>query len=595
MAEPFTPRAGDAFAEETRHVVARRAGLGLGFVLGLATVAGLLELAYYPERLGKLAAAFATEVVLCAAALLAIRGARLRRFVLPITSAAAFGIVLCMTLYAAWAGASRDALAIALVLALSGVALLCPWGARAQVPLALGTLAIYLLALAGGLRGGLPLPYGILCVGGGAVTSVLGAIFLDLHRRAIFHQRVLLERRRDEQLATLYDVTRTVAATLELPDVLRLVCQNMLHALGVERLWLFWREAPEGALRALAAEWRQDQVALTDLRGDPERWEPLLDAGASRVPALLEPRGEERAALGDSGPLPAHLLRLPLEFRSELVGLVLADAGGRRGAAEASFLDFAATLGNSAAMAIANARLYALVREHRAELQRLSNKRLDVVEEGMRRMSRELHDGTCQALMAITLDLALLDRRLPAEAAALHGVVRDIRDQVLDVMHSVRQMSHLLHSPVLDDFGAVAAMESIAEKHRETSGLAVRVDCSDPGMRFAPAVELLLFRAFQEGLANVVKHAAASRVDVRLTCEPGAVTLEIEDDGRGFDAPAYFRTPSPSRGLGLASMRERVAHFDGALRVSSQPGSGTRIVVRVPVEPLVKTKAATAS
>src|SRR5438046_373189 len=424
MADLSTPHAEDAFAAETRRVVARRAGLGLGFVLGLAAVAGLLELAYYPDRLGRLAAAFATEAILCAAALLAIRGARLRRFVVPITSAAAFAIVGCMTLYVVWAGASGDALAIALVLALSGVALLCPWGARAQVPLALGTLAAYLRALAHGVRGGLPVPYGILCVG----------------RRA----------------------------------------------------------------------------------------------GASRVPALLEPTGEDVAALGGSGSLPAHLLRLPLEFRSELVGLILADVGGHRGAAEASFLDFAATLGNSAAMAIVNARLYALVREHRAELQRLSNKRLDMVEEGTRRISRELHDGTCQALMAINLDLTLLDRRLAAEAVALHGSVHDIRDQVLDVMHSVRQMSHLLHPPVLDDFGAVAAMESIAEKHRATSGLEVRVGCSDPGMRFTPAVELLLFRVFQEGLSNVVKHAAASRVDVRLTREPEAVPLEIEADGGGF-------------------------------------------------------------
>src|SRR3989442_10085284 len=295
MAALSTSHAEDAFAAETRRVVARRAGLGLGFVLGLAAVAGLLELAYYPDRLGKLAAAFTTEAMVCAAALLAIRGARLRRFVVPLTSAAAVAVVVCMTLYVAWAGANGDALAIALVLALSGVALLCPWGPRGQVPLALGTLAAYLLALAGGVRGGLPVPYGLLCVGGGAVTSILGAVFLDLHRRAVFHQRVPLERRPDEQLATLYDVTRTVAATLELQDVLRLVCQSVLSALGVERLWLLWREAPDGALRALAAEHRGGQVALTELRGEPARWEALLPGGAGLVPAPMEPADEETA------------------------------------------------------------------------------------------------------------------------------------------------------------------------------------------------------------------------------------------------------------------------------------------------------------
>src|SRR5712692_8586770 len=102
----LSPHADDAFAAETRRVVARRAGLGLGFVLGLAAVAGLLELAYYPDRLGRLAAALATEVVVCAAALLAIRRKPLRRFVVPITSAAAFAVVGCMTLYVSWASGS---------------------------------------------------------------------------------------------------------------------------------------------------------------------------------------------------------------------------------------------------------------------------------------------------------------------------------------------------------------------------------------------------------------------------------------------------------------------------------------------------------
>src|SRR5262249_1473215 len=156
----------------------------------------------------------------------------------------------------------------------------CPWGARGQVPLAAGTVAAYLLALAAGVRGGLPMPYGLLCVGGGAMTSVLGAVFLDLHRRAIFHQRLLLEQRRDQALATLYDVPRAVTATLELQQVLRLVCQSVLAALDVERLWLFWREAPEGALRALAAERRAEGVALAELRGEPARWEALLRDGA---------------------------------------------------------------------------------------------------------------------------------------------------------------------------------------------------------------------------------------------------------------------------------------------------------------------------
>jgi signal transduction histidine kinase len=287
------------------------------------------------------------------------------------------------------------------------------------------------------------------------------------------------------------------------------------------------------------------------------------------------------------------LLRVPLLFQGELVGLVLADCGGRALALEASFLDFAATLGNGAAMAIANARLHALVLQHRAELQQMSNKRLDVVEEGIRRLSRELHDGTCQALMAIKLDLALLERQLPAEP--FKEALREIRGQVVDVVQSVRQMSHLLRPPVLDDFGAVAAIESVAEKYREASELDVRVESADPTLRFAAPIELLLFRIFQESLMNIMKHAGATRVHVRLAVEDGTVVLEIHDNGHGFDAHAYFRTPPSSAGLGLIGIRERVAHFGGVFRVTSRRGSGTRLYVSVPTDVIASRPVAAAA
>lgn len=582
----------EAFAAETRRVMARRAPLGLGFALGLAAVSGLLELVYhYPARLA-LAATFAGEVTLTAGALLLMRRGRLRRHAIPITAVATFAITLSMIAYVTAVGASADALAFALILLLTGVALLCPWGARAQVPLAFGTVVAYVVALALGVRGGLPTAYGIAGVAGGAFTSILGAVFLELHRRTVFQQRVTLEEVRDRQVALLYEVTRTVTATLELRQVLRLVCENLLQALDLDRLWLFWRETPEGEVRAVLAEHGDGRATLSELPGDPRCFDDVLAAGPAGTPALREPTDEEQAVLG--GVAPTRLLRLPLEFRAERVGMILADAGNDRVLPSASYLDLAATLGNSAAMAIANARLYALVHQHRTELQRLSSKGLAVVEEVMRRISRELHDDTCQALMAVTLDLALIARGLATQSPELHDGLQDVRARVVEVMQGVRRMSHLIHPPVLDDFGAIAAIESIAVKYREASGLHVQVHCTDVGVRFPPAVELLLFRLFQEALANALRHAAATRVSVLLAIEPGAVRIEIEDDGRGFDAPAYFRSPPPSAGLGLIGMRERVAHFGGAFHVISRPGRGTRIVATVPVDGEKRTAAAVA-
>jgi signal transduction histidine kinase len=450
-------------------------------------------------------------------------------------------------------------------------------------------------AFALGVRGELPLPYALLSVAGAGASSSIGALLLDLHRRAIFHQRLLLARTRDQQAAMLHDVTRSVTATLEIEQVLWRVCQSVLHALRLQRLWLVWRPTPDGELQALLAEGDGDRVTLTPSTSEPARWETVLNVASDARPELLELDAEElRNLVQASGVAPTHILRLPLQYQSELVGMILADAGAGTHRLESSFVDIAATLGNSAAMAIGNARLYALVLQHRAELQQLSNKRLDVVEESLRRISRELHDGTCQALMAIKLDLALLERQVPASDGDPRSALRSIRAQVLDVVQSIRQMSHLLYPPALDDFGAVAAIESMAEKYRATSDLQVSVECVDATMRFAPAIELLVFRIFQEAMINVVKYAQASRVRVRLSLEEQAIVLEISDDGVGFDAQAYFRTPSRSVGLGLIGMRERVAHFGGVFRVTSRPGHGTRIFVSVPADHLEGVRAVAA-
>src|SRR6185295_19677065 len=96
----------------------------------------------------------------------------------------------------------------------------------------------------------------------------------------------------------------------------------------------------------------------------------------------------------------------------------------------------------------------------------------------------------------------------------------------------------------------------------------------------------------QESLTNVVKHAEATAVTVRLALDDGGVRLEIEDDGRGFDAHGYFRSPPPSAGRGLLGMRARVGHLGGVFRITSRPKHGTHIVVRVPAAPLPAAKAA---
>ena len=594
MPESLEPSVREAFAADTRRLMARRVPLGVCFFVAVVATAGLVEWSYYPDRALALVTSFTAEMVLCAAAVLLSRSRALRRWLIPFTVAATLGIAACMTAYAVASGVSADALAFALVFFLPGIALLYPWGVGGQVALAAGTVAVFALALRVGLRGALPVPYPMIAVTGAALTSIAGARFLEVLRSANFRQRVQLERTRDAQMTRLYEVTRTITATLELHPVLQLVCQSVLDALGFERLWLFWRGTPEGDVRALQARLEAGKTGLTELSGDPAMWELLLDRGVTAA-ELYVPTGNEAIALGNGRPLAGPLLRLPLDFRSERIGIILGELRGHERSVDPSYLEFAATLANSAAMAIANARLHEIALNNRTQLQRLSKRGLAIVEDVMRRISRELHDNTCQALMAIKLDLTLLERKLGGPPEAVQDALHEIRTQIMRVMHDVREMSHLIRPPVLDELGAVAAIESAAAKYREAADLPVDVECSEPGVRFPAPIELLLFRIFQEAMMNIIRHASATHVTVRLALDNGAVRLEVEDDGRGFDAQAYFRRPPTSAGLGLLGMRERLGYYGGTFRITSRPGEGTVVMARVPVEPrLPATTAATA-
>src|SRR5204863_6199726 len=127
--------------------------------------------------------------------------------------------------------------------------------------------------------------------------------------------------------AMLYEVTRTVTSTLDLQQVLRLVSDGVLQALGLDRLWLFWREAPGGAVRGLEATRSGADVGLTELGGDPERWQALLAATPPAAAEVIVSGTAERAVLDERAP--ARLLRMQLEYPSELVGVILADAERR--------------------------------------------------------------------------------------------------------------------------------------------------------------------------------------------------------------------------------------------------------------------------
>ena len=201
------------------------------------------------------------------------------------------------------------------------------------------------------------------------------------------------------------------------------------------------------------------------------------------------------------------------------------------------------------------------------------------------RVSRELHDDTGQALTLILVRLQLVENM--TRDAEVRQELAELRELVVDTLDGVRRLAVQLGPSILEDLGLRSGLEWLADRVREDTGLQVEftVHCDDADVGATTAIAL--FRVAQEALTNVVRHARASRAEMRLAEANGRLTLTVSDDGVGFDVDDARARPTAS--VGLFGMAERVALVGGTIDVMSRKGAGTRVEVRVPVREEVAT------
>lgn len=216
--------------------------------------------------------------------------------------------------------------------------------------------------------------------------------------------------------------------------------------------------------------------------------------------------------------------------------------------------------------------------EVRAKLRALSAGIIEAQEEERRRISRELHDDTAQALTSLLLYAKALEQG--DAPPAVREALAEVREEVARSLEGVRRLARELRPSALDDLGLVAALEGYTHDLSRRTGLAVRFEPACGRERLPSQAELVLYRIAQEALTNAAKHAGAHHVDMRLVREPGAISLSVSDDGRGFDPT---NLSSNEQGLGLFGMRERAELAGGSLSISTTCGRGTTIAARIPL------------
>lgn len=204
---------------------------------------------------------------------------------------------------------------------------------------------------------------------------------------------------------------------------------------------------------------------------------------------------------------------------------------------------------------------------------------LQAQEEERKRVAREIHDGPAQILANVVLRADMADRRIAKqEYEAARRELQEVKNLVRESLIDVRRIIFDLRPMSLDDLGLVPTLRRYLSTLEERHGLPVRLRIEGIERRLDSAIEVALFRLIQESLNNVVKHAAATRVEVAVHFLPGAVSVEVVDNGRGFDPAAIGEGH-----YGIFGMRERVQLLKGQFALDSQPGKGTSVRFTVPI------------
>jgi signal transduction histidine kinase len=366
----------------------------------------------------------------------------------------------------------------------------------------------------------------------------------------------------DEQ-AALRRVATLVASGAEAPAVFRAVAEEAGRLLGA----------------ASAATIRYDEGAAVTVGrwhdGEPRGFVvgtsvPLADSDG--LTAVVFRTGRS-ARIDDYTGVRGHAAAM---MRQNGYGTAVAApvvAGGRTWGLVLVASDAPDTLGADAERRLGDfAELVALGVESAEAREQLNASRLRILEAGMaerRRLERNLHDGAQQRLVSLALQLRLLEARIDRDPETAKRIAGSARSELDRAMQELRELARGLHPAVLTDRGLAAGLESLARG----AALPVAIH-GDIDERLGEAVEAGAYFVVAESITNTVKHARATRIDVRLERRPGALRVEIADDGRGGADPAA--------GTGLRGLSDRVEALGGRFAIADRPGGGTIVSVDLP-------------
>jgi two-component system NarL family sensor kinase len=373
-------------------------------------------------------------------------------------------------------------------------------------------------------------------------------------------------RRRNRELATLRKIAERLNTGVGLYETLANTLPLVVELLNLHTGWLFLLDK-QGEFHVAT---HHDLPPALAYPGSP--WQPectcqkLARAGELRDTAQVVECSRLRDATGDRQGLAYHA-SVPLVEGERLLG-ILNVATSEWDLFTPQDLQLLSAVGYQLATAIERTQLAEQATQ------------MALVEE-RNRLAREVHDTLAQELAGIALQLEAADALLDSAPDRARVRIRQALEQARESLDEARRSVLNLRAGPLERQTLAAALDALGQRFAEETGIAVTTSVALEGLRLPARSEEALYRIAQEALANVRRHAQASAVAIELSIAGDDARLTIADDGRGFSADA--EPADPAHGFGLIGMHERARLLNGWMRVSSCPGEGAQVEVRIPL------------
>lgn len=381
----------------------------------------------------------------------------------------------------------------------------------------------------------------------------------------------------NRELSLLHSIAVAMNVTQDLDEILMMALKKVLEVLNLSSGAIFLINKEKSAFILKVQHGLPEKVVGNVhhlVLHDQALMQSLLEVDRSLKPQRTFPpfKASLKAADDDSVQLLCFLIAARKKA-SGFIALELAPISDRDH-------QMLGSLGNFLGSAIDNACLGRTIRRHREELRGLTARLFHSQEEERKRIARELHDETGQALTGISFALDTILKSSP-ETAHIEEEILDIKKQVNRTYQEIRRISHRLHPALLSDLGLEPALESCLGRISKYSQIAIDFKMVGFEERMGPEIETILYRISQEAINNTLKHSQAKHFRLSIIKSYPNIIFLAEDDGVGFD-PDQFK--GNRQALGLLGMRERASMAGGKFSLRTGKGKGTRIRIEIPIK-----------